>query len=259
MSIIEQMGASRYNKCMNTSKNQNSHDVHTNLLLSALPESEYKRLLPHLSREPLPLGKCLFEGGEQINDVYFPTTAIISLLYSMENGSTGEIAVVGKDGVVGIALFMGAKTTTHRAIVQSAGEAFKLSGSFVKAEFNRSSSLQHLLLRYTMALFTQISQTAACNRYHTVDQQLCRWLLLSLDRLPSNELIMTQELIANMLGVRREGVTIAAGELQNAGLITYHRGHITILDRAGLERRVCECYDVVKKEVARLFPEIEEK
>jgi len=244
---------------MNKSKNKNPLDVHMNLLLAALTETECKRLLPHLSQVHLPLGKCLFEEGEQISDVYFPTTAIISLLYSLENGSTGEIAVVGKDGVTSIALFMGAKTTPHRAIVQSEGEAFKLSGTFLKAEFNRSSSLQHLLLRYTMALFTQISQTAACNRYHTVDQQLCRWLLLSLDRLPSNELIMTQELIANMLGVRREGVTIAAGDLQDAGLITYHRGHITVLDREGLEKRVCECYEVVKKEVARLLPETEEE
>jgi len=235
---------------------RNTHnpiDSQMNLLLAMLPKTDFKRLLPHLQLVFLPLGKCISEAGEQISSLYFPTTAIVSFLYNMGNGSSGEIALVGKDGVVGITLFMGGKSTPHRAIVQSSGYAFRLSEAYLKAEFKRSEIFQHILLRYTMALFAQIAQTAACNRYHTVDQQLCRWLLLSLDRLPSNELVMTQELIANMLGVRREGVTVAAGVLQEAGLITYHRGHITILDRAGLEERVCECYEIVKKEVSRLF------
>ena len=234
----------------------NSMAARMNLLLGVLPEKEFNRLLPNLKLVTLPLGKCLSESGGQMRSVYFPTTAIVSLLYVMDNGSSGEIALVGKDGVVGISLFMGGKTTTNRAIVQSGGYAFKLRGAYLRSEFNRSGTFQHLLLRYTMALLAQMSQTAACNQHHTVDQQLCRWLLLTIDRLPSNELIMTQELIANMLGVRREGVTVAAGELQEAGLITYHRGHITVIDRPGLEARVCECYDVVKKEVARLLPEI---
>jgi len=231
----------------------NPLDSRMNLLLGMLPKAEFKRLLPHLQLVFLPLGKCLSEAGEKISSLYFPTTAIVSFLYNMENGSSGEIALVGKDGVVGITLFMGGKSTPHRAIVQSSGYAFKLSEASLRSEFKSSEIFQNLLLRYTMALFAQVSQTAACNRYHTVDQQLCRWLLLSLDRLPSNELVMTQELIANMLGVRREGVTVAAGILQEAGLITYHRGHITILDRSGLEERVCECYEIVKKEVNRLF------
>jgi CRP-like cAMP-binding protein len=238
---------------MNKSNNQNPIDPHMNLLLSNLDKTEFNRLLPHLQLVNLPLGKCLSESWKQISCVYFPTTAIVSLLYNMENGSSGEIAIVGKDGVVGITLFMGGKSTPNRSIVQSSGYAFKLSETYLRAEFNRCGIFQHLLLRYTMALFAQISQTAACNRCHTVDQQLCRWLLLSLDRLPSNELIMTQQLIANMLGVRREGVTVAAENLQEAGLITYHRGHITVLDRPGLEERVCECYEIVNKEVTRLF------
>jgi CRP-like cAMP-binding protein len=191
-----------------------------------------------------------------MNCVYFPTTAIVSLLYVLENGASAEIAVVGNEGIVGIALFMGGETTPNQAVVQSAGEAYKLRGSHLKEEFNRAGPLQHLLLRYTLALFSQMAQTAVCNRHHSVDQQLCRWLLLSLDRLPSNELCMTQELIANMLGVRREGVTEAAGKLQAAGLIQYNRGHITVIDRAGLEARVCECYEVVRKEFHRLLPDI---
>jgi CRP-like cAMP-binding protein len=224
-----------------------------NLLLSALPNSEFDKLLPHLQVVKLSIGKCLFESGEKISSVYFPTTAIISLLYNMENGAPIETAVVGKDGVVGISLFMGGDSTPSRAIVQSEGYAFKLSETYLKSEFNHSPTLQQILLRYTMALLAQITQTAVCNRYHTLDQQLCRWLLIRLDRLPSNELIMTQELIANMLGVRREGVTIAAEKLQKAGLISYHRGHITVLNRKGLEERVCECYENVNKEVKRLF------
>jgi len=238
---------------MQKSNINNPIDSQMNLLLAMLPKTEFKRLLPHLQLVFLPLGKCLSEAGEQISSVYFPTTAIVSLLYNMGDGDSGEIALVGKDGVVGVTLFMGGKSTPHRAVVQSSGYAFRLSESCLKSEFKRSGIFQDILLRYTMALFAQVSQTAACNRYHTVDQQLCRWLLLSLDRLPSNELVMTQELIANMLGVRREGVTVAAGILQEAGLITYHRGHITVLDRSGLEERVCECYEIVRKEVSRLF------
>jgi CRP-like cAMP-binding protein len=238
---------------MNINSDQESIDAHMNLLLATLSKTEFNRILPHLQLVNLKLGQCLCESGEQMSSVYFPITAIVSLLYNMENGSSGEIAFVGNDGVVGISVYMGGKSTTNRAVVQSSGYAYKLNGSFLKSEFNRSGNLQHVLLLYTMALFTQVTQTAACNRYHTVDQQLCRWLLLSLDRLPSNELEMTQELISNMLGVRREGVTVAAENLQKAGLITYHRGHITIIDREGLEERVCECYEIVNKEVARLF------
>jgi CRP-like cAMP-binding protein len=228
-------------------------------LLAVLPEAESKRLLPHLEHVSLPLGKALYESGDQLNHVYFPTTSIVSLLYELENGSSAEIAVVGHEGIVGIALFMGGDTMPNRAVVQSAGEAYRLQGALLKQEFNRAGALQHLLLRYTLAMLTQMAQTAVCNRHHTVDQQLCRWLLLSLDRLPSNELSMTQELIANMLGVRREGVTEAAGKLQSAGLISYNRGHIIVLDRAGLEKRVCECYDVVRKEFLRLLPHVTER
>jgi len=238
------------------SREQNPNDPRTNRLLSVLSDEEYSRILPQLELVTLPLGKCLSESGGQMKYVYFPTTAIVSLLHVMDDGASGEIAVVGNDGIVGIAVFMGGETTPNRAIVQSAGYAYKLNGTALKAEFNRSGVLQQLLLRYTMALLAQMAQTAACNRHHSVDQQLCRWLLLSLDRLPSNELIMTQELIANMLGVRREGVTVAAGKLHKAGLINYSRGRITILDRKGLEARVCECYEVVKKEFARLLPDI---
>jgi CRP-like cAMP-binding protein len=198
----------------------------------------------------------LYESGSELRHVYFPTTSIVSLLYVMLDGASAEIAVVGNEGVIGVALFMGGETMPNRAVVQSAGHAYRLKGHLLKQEFNRSGELQHLLLRYTQALLTQMAQTAVCNRHHSLDQQLCRWLLLSLDRLPSNELVMTQELIANMLGVRREGVTEAAGNLQKAGLITYRRGRITVLDRAGLEARACECYAVVKKEFDRLLPEV---
>ena len=202
----------------------------------------------------MPLGEVLYEPGTQMRHVYFPTTCIVSLLYVMEDGASAEIAVVGNEGIVGVSLFMGGESTTSRAVVQSAGHAYRLKGQLLKDEFYRAGPMQQLLLRYTQALLTQMAQTAVCNRHHTVDQQLCRWLLLSLDRLPSNDLTMTQELIANMLGVRREGVTEAAGELQRAGLIEYRRGHITVLNRAGLEARVCECYAVVKKELDRLLP-----
>ena len=227
-----------------------------NHLLSVLPESERERIFPHLELVPLPLGEALYESGDRLNHVFFPTNSIVSLLYVMENGASAEIAVVGNEGIVGIALFMGGETMPNRAVVQSAGHAYRLKGQLLKQEFNRAGALQHLLLRYTLAMLTQMAQTAVCNRHHSVDQQLCRWLLLSLDRLPSNELSMTQELIANMLGVRREGVTEAAGHLQSAGLIHYSRGRITVLDRPGLEARVCECYNVVREEFHRLLPDI---
>jgi CRP-like cAMP-binding protein len=231
-----------------------SKNARKNHLLAALPDSEWQILGPHLEWVELPLGQVLSESGSTLAHVYFPTTAIVSLLYVMENGSSAEIAVVGNEGIVGISLFMGGESTTSRAVVQSAGEGFRLNAKFLKDQFNRSDPLMHLLLRYTQALITQMSQTAVCNRHHSMDQQLCRWLLLSLDRLPSNELVMTQELIANMLGVRREGVTEEAMKLQKAGLISYVRGRITILDRAGLEKRSCECYAVVKREYDRLLP-----
>jgi CRP-like cAMP-binding protein len=202
----------------------------------------------------LSLGEVLYESGDQLRQVYFPTVSIVSLLYVLADGASAEIAVVGNEGIIGIALFMGGETMPNRAVVQSAGYAYRLKGQMLKEEFNRAGELQHLLLRYTQALLTQMAQTAVCNRYHSVDQQLCRWLLLSLDRLPSNELTMTQELIANMLGVRREGVTEAAGKLQSAGLIQYSRGQITVIDRPRLEERACECYKVVKKEFDRLLP-----
>ena len=227
-----------------------------NHLLAALPAEDYERLLPHLELVPLPLGWAVYESGNEQGYVYFPTTSIVSLLYVMQDGSSAEIAVVGYEGVVGIALFMGGETTPSRAVVQSAGYGYRLRASVLKTEFGRGGELQHLLLRYTQTLITQMAQTAVCNRHHSVEQQLCRWLLLSLDRLPSNELTMTQELIANMLGVRREGVTEAAGHLQAAGLIHYSRGKITVLDRAKLEARVCECYAVVKREYERLLPEL---
>lgn len=226
-----------------------------NHLLGALPEADYQRLLPNLEHVPLELGWALYESGGEQGYVYFPTASIVSLLYVMEDGSSAEIAVVGNEGVVGIALFMGGESTPSRAVVQSAGYAYRLRGSALKTEFERGGRLQALLLRYTQALITQMAQTAVCNRHHSVEQQLCRWLLLSLDRLPSNELTMTQELIANMLGVRREGVTEAAGKLQADKLIHYSRGHITVLDRPRMEKRVCECYAVVKKEMDRLLPE----
>jgi CRP-like cAMP-binding protein len=225
-----------------------------NRLLAALPHAEAQRWLPLLEPVDLSLGEVLYESGITLGHVYFPTTAIISLLYVMENGASAEIAVVGNEGIVGISLFMGGESTSSRAVVQSAGKGFRLKAQLMKQEFNRAGPVLHLLLRYTQALITQMSQTAVCNRHHSLDQQLCRWLLLSLDRLEGNQLVMTQELIANMLGVRREGVTEGALKLQHAGLIQYARGHITVLDRAALEGRSCECYAVVKKEYDRLLP-----
>jgi CRP-like cAMP-binding protein len=227
-----------------------------NRLLSCLPAADYVRLEPHFELVEMPLGDALYESGMQMRYVHFPTTAIVSLLNVMEDGASAEIAVVGNEGIVGVSLFMGGETTLSRAIVQSAGHAYRLRGQRLKDEFIRAGPMQHLLLRYTQALLTQMAQTAVCNRHHSLDQQLCRWLLLSFDRLPGSELIMTQELIANMLGVRREGVTEAAGNLQRAGIIEYQRGHIKLLDRQGLERRVCECYGVVKREFERLLPSI---
>ncbi len=225
-----------------------------NHLLAALSPAVQKRLLPHLKLVPMPLGKVLYESGDALRHVYFPVDCIVSLLYVLESGASAEISVVGNEGLIGIALFMGGETTPSRAIVQSAGSAYQLAGQLLKDGFNADAEMQLLLLRYTQALITQIAQTAVCNRHHTVDQQLCRWLLLSLDRLASNELKMTQELIANMLGVRREGVTEAAGKLQKFGAIHYHRGTITVLDRPKLESLCCECYSVVKKETDRLLP-----
>ena len=225
-----------------------------NRLLAVMPDADYNALAAALERVPMPLGEAVYESGGQQNYVYFPTSSIVSLLYVLADGATAEIAVTGNDGLVGIALFMGGETTPSRAVVQSAGHGYRLRASVLKKEFERGGALQHLLLRYTQALITQMAQTAVCNRHHSVDQQLCRWLLLTLDRLPGNELVMTQELIANMLGVRREGVTEAAGKLQEAGLIEYSRGKITVVDRKKLEKRVCECYAVVKKEYDRLLP-----
>jgi CRP-like cAMP-binding protein len=225
-----------------------------NHLLAELPEAEFARWLPQLEPAKLALGQVLYESGGKMSHVYFPTTAIVSLLYVMENGASAEIAVCGNEGIVGISLFMGGGSTPSRAVVQSAGEGYRMSAQAMKEEFNRAGPVMHLLLRYTQALITQMAQTAVCNRHHSLDQQLCRWLLLSLDRLPGNDLVMTQELIANMLGVRREGVTEGALKLQKAGLIQYARGRITVLDRKGLEKRTCECYAVVKKEYDRLLP-----
>lgn len=225
-----------------------------NELLAALPPAELQRWLPRLEPVALPLGMVLYESGATLRHVVFPTDAIVSLLYVMENGASAEIAVVGREGLVGISLFMGGSSTPSRAVVQSAGSGFRLDAALMKEEFNRAGIVMQLLLRYTQALITQMAQTAACNRHHTLDQQLCRWLLLSLDRLEGSQLRMTQELIANMLGVRREGVTESALKLQHAGLIRYARGHISVLDRQGLERRSCECYAVVKKEYDRLLP-----
>jgi CRP-like cAMP-binding protein len=224
-----------------------------NHLLAALPQAEWQRWLPQLEHVSMPLGLVIYESGSTLSHVYFPTTSIVSLLYVMENGASAEIAVVGNEGLVGISLFMGGESTPSRAVVQSAGEGYRLRAPTIKDDFNRAPVL-HLLLRYTQALITQMAQTAVCNRHHSLDQQLCRWLLLSLDRLQGNELAMTQELIANMLGVRREGVTEAALKLQAVGLIRYARGHIVVLDRHGLEKRTCECYAVVKKEYDRLLP-----
>ncbi|CAI8695266.1 Crp/Fnr family transcriptional regulator [Burkholderia cepacia] len=227
-----------------------------NHLLAALPPEALAHISPHLVLVEMPLGKVLYESGGALSHVYFPTTSIVSLLYVMEDGSSAEIAIVGNDGLIGIALFMGGETTPSRAIVQSAGHAYRLDARMLKDEFRRGGSMQRLLLRYTQALITQMAQTAVCNRHHSIDQQLCRWLLLSLDRLPSSELKMTQELIANMLGVRRSGVTEAALKLQDAGLIRYNYGHIEVLDRSGLEKRVCECYGVVRREFDRLLPDL---
>lgn len=231
-----------------------SPDPKKNQLLAALPDAEWKRWLPQLEVVDMPLGQVLYESGGTLSHVYFPTTAIVSLLYVMENGASAEIAVVGNEGVVGISLFMGGESTPSRAVVQSAGQGFRLKAQLMRDEFKKAPVL-HLMLRYTQALITQMAQTAACNRHHSLDQQLCRWLLLSLDRLQGNELVMTQELIANMLGVRREGVTEGALKLQKAGLISYARGRISVLDRQGLEQRTCECYAVVKKEYDRLLPQ----
>ncbi len=231
------------------------HSPRQNHLLAALPDEEYERITANLELVPMTLGEVLYESGIQMRHVYFPLDAIVSLLYVMEDGASAEIAIVGNEGVVGVSLFMGGETTPSRAVVQSAGYAFRLKGQLLKDEFFRVGPMQRLLLRYTQALLTQMAQTAVCNRHHSIDQQLCRWLLLSLDRLNSNELVMTQELIANMLGVRREGVTEAAGRLQKAGLIEYHRGRIKVLDRPRLEARTCECYAVVKKEFDRLLPD----
>ena len=233
-----------------------THYPKDNHLLSVLPEVEWMRIAPHLVPVDMPLGQVVYESGDRLDHVYFPTTAIVSLLYVMEDGASAEIAIVGNEGLIGIALFMGGETTPSRAVVQSAGHAYRLDARILKDEFRRAGPVQRLLLRYTQALITQMAQTAVCNRHHSIDQQLCRWLLLSVDRLPSNELKMTQELIANMLGVRRPGVTEAAMKLQDAGLIRYSYGHIEVLDRPGLEKRVCECYGVVKREFDRLLPDL---
>src|SRR5688572_20571459 len=230
------------------------HAPKQNQLLAALPAPEFARLAPQLELVQMPLGESLYESGTRLHHVYFPTTSIVSLLYVLEDGASAEIAVVGNEGILGISLFMGGETTPSRAVVQSAGHGYRLKAELLKREFNRAGPVLHLLLRYTQALITQMAQTAVCNRHHSVEQQLCRWLLLSLDRLRSNRLVMTQELIANMLGVRREGVTEAAGKLQKAGVIEYHRGKIAVLDRERLEAMSCECYDVVRKETNRLFP-----
>ena len=225
-----------------------------NLLLAVLAQADYERIAPHLEFTPVALGQVLYESGGRMEHAYFPTNSIVSLLYVMADGASAEIAVVGNDGIVGISIFMGGESTPSRAVVQSGGEGYRINAKFLLEEFGRYGPTAHLLLRYTQALITQMAQTAVCNRHHTVDQQLCRWLLLSLDRLPSSELRMTQELMSNMLGVRREGVTEAAGKLQAAGLIHYSRGQIKVLDRRGLERRVCECYGVVRRETDRLLP-----
>lgn len=226
-----------------------------NHLLAALPAAEFDALAVHLEWVAMPLGKILYEPGEKLQHAYFPTTSIVSLHYVMESGATAETAGVGNEGVVGVSLFMGGETTSSTAVVQTAGHAYRLEGQLLKEEFYRAGLMQRLLLRYTQALLTQTAQTAVCNRHHSLEQQLCRWLLLTLDRMPTNELIMTQELVASMLGVRREGITEAAGKLQRAGLISYRRGHIAVLDRHGLETHACECYAVVKRELARLLPD----
>ena len=233
------------------------HSPNQNHLLAALPTVEFERLAAHLELVPMPLGEILYEPGAQMRHAYFPTTAIVSLHYVMETGASAETAGVGNEGVVGISLFMGGDTTPSSAVVQTAGHGYRLESRWLKHEFNRGGLVQSLLLRYTQALITQMTQTAACNRHHSIEQQLCRWLLLTLDRVASRELIMTQELVASMLGVRREGITEAAGNLQRAGVIHYRRGHIAVLDRSGLETRVCECYAVVKKELRRLLSDVQ--
>lgn len=233
--------------------NPTRHTPSQNHLFAALPAEVFERLSPHLELIPMPLGQVIYESGGQLQHVYFPTTAIVSLHYVMENGASAEIAGVGNEGVLGITLFMGGDTTPTLATVYTGGYGYRLKARLIMEEFNRAGPLMRLILRYTQALMTQISQAVVCNRHHSVEQQLCRWLLSTLDRLPSNELTITQELIASMLGVRREGITEAAGNLQRAGLISYRRGHITVLKRTGLESRACECYNVVKKEFHRLL------
>src|SRR5476649_758050 len=232
----------------------NSLPTQQNHILASLPAGVLERVTPLLKLVPMELGKVLYESGDTLRYVFFPADCIVSLLYVLQDGASAEISVVGNEGLIGIALFMGGETTPSRAIVQSAGTAYRLPAAKMMAEFTRGGTIQHLLLRYTQALITQMTQTAVCNRHHSVDQQLCRWLLLSIDRLASPELRMTQELIANMLGVRREGVTEAAGKLQHAGVISYRRGHIKVLDRTKLERLSCECYEVVRRESARRLP-----
>jgi CRP-like cAMP-binding protein len=233
-----------------------SHSTRQNHLLAALPAAEYARLAPSLEPVAMPLGQVLSESGGRMQHVYFPTTSIVSLLYVLADGASAEIGVIGNEGIVGISLFMGGETTPSRAVVRSAGEGYRLKASVLVQEFNRGGAAMRLLLRYTQSLITQMTQTAVCNRHHAVEQQLCRTLLLSLDRMSGNSLVLTQELISSLLGVRREGVTEAAGNLQRAGLIRYSRGHIEVLDRAGLERMVCECYPVVKAEYDRLMSDI---
>ncbi|WP_317203516.1 Crp/Fnr family transcriptional regulator [Janthinobacterium sp.] len=236
-----------------------AHDPNQNHLLAAMLDADFARLEPQLELVPMLLGDVLYESGGKLQYVYFPTTAIVSLHYLLENGGSSEIAGVGNEGVLGVSLFMGGNSTPSRAVVQTGGHGYRLRAHLLMEEFDRAGPVMRLLLRYTQALLTQMSQTAVCNRHHSVEQQLCRWLLLTLDRLPTNELTMTQELIANMLGVRREGVTEAAGRLQGYGFISYRRGHITVLDRAGLEGDVCECYAVVKKEFARLLSDVRQR
>jgi CRP-like cAMP-binding protein len=247
---------------MNSARNAQMAATHSptqNHLLAALPAADLEPLLAHLQFVPMPLGDMLYEPGEQLQYAYFPTTSIVSLHYVMETGASAEAAGVGNEGVVGISLFMGGNTTPSSAVVQTAGHAYRLERRVLMQEFNRGGALQRLLLRYTQALITQMSQTAACNRHHSVEQQLSRWLLLTLDRMPDNELVMTQELLASILGVRREGITEAAGKLQAAGVISYRRGHISVLRRAGLEDHACECYAVVKKELTRLLSDVRAK
>ena len=233
------------------------HSPNQNHLLAALPTAEFERLAPNLELVPMLLGETLYEPGGQMTHVYFPTTAIVSLLYILESGLSAGIAQVGNEGILGISLFMGGDTTPSSAVVQTAGHGYRLRARLLKEEFKRGGLLQSLLLRYTQALVTQMFQTAACNRHHSIEQQLCRWLLLTLDRLPSNELVMTQELVASTLGVRREGITEAAGNLQRAGFISYRRGHLSVIKRSGLEAHACECYAVVKKEIARLLSDVQ--